>query len=197
MSVSSHWRIGFASLFVFGGCNGARENEAEQHATIVGRETDNPGAHMARLKDVIRRDARVSYGDECASIEIPGNAFILVEITGGGLPELAVNFGRVRCGEALTRFSGTGGAMVQFWVGSGGPVRLLLEHQMHGFTADGTRLITMQHGAFCPGGAGPDQCRVIYEWNDQDRRLDVVERTLASALERPEKMGHDVNAPPP
>jgi hypothetical protein len=194
MRFSFHAAICLGSLAVFGGCESQPDREREQPAVIIGRETDNPAAHMTRLKAVIRQDARTAYGDECPSIEIPDSALIPVEITGGGLPEMAVNFGRVRCGGALTRFTGTGGAMVQFWIGSGGPVRLLLEHQMHGFTPDATRLITMQHGGFCPGGAGPDQCRVIYQWNDKDRRLDVIERTLASTLNRVDTMSYDVNA---
>ena len=159
-------------------------------ATLVGRESDDPAYVLALMKAVIRRDAVTSYGADCAAIEIPDAAMIPVEITGGGLPELAVSFARVRCGDSASRFTGSGGVMVQFWIGSGGPVRLLLEQQMHGFTPAGDRLVTMQHGGFCPGGAGPDQCRVIYRWNDRDRRLEVVERRLASTLP-PQPMTYD------
>ena len=70
-------------------------------------------------------------------------------------------------------------------------MRLLLEQQMHGFTAEGDRLITMQHGASCPGSAGPDQCRVVYRWNDRDRRLEVVERRLASSIGQVDEMAYD------
>ncbi|HEX6316583.1 MAG TPA: hypothetical protein VFZ73_17045 [Gemmatimonadaceae bacterium] len=164
---------------------------AAESAIVVSRETEDSVEHLVRLKAVIRQDALTSYGAECGTIEVPEDAFIPVEMTGGGLAEVAVTFGRVRCGIGLTRFSGTGGVMVQFWIGSGGPVRLVLEQQMHGFTPAGRRLITMQHGGFCPGGAGPDQCRVTYEWNDQDRRLDVVERRLASDLGQSDIMTFD------
>jgi hypothetical protein len=165
-----------------GARNPIADDDPNQPPLAVGRETDDPAAHLARLKTVIRQDAITSYGDECGTISVPDDAFIPIEITGGGLTELAVPYGRVECGLGLTRFSGTGGVMVQFWIGSGGPVRLLVEQQVHGFTPAGNRLITMQHGGFCPGGAGPDQCRVVYEWNDRDRRLDVVDRQLASTL---------------
>jgi hypothetical protein len=184
-------RIHLVALTLLAACTSVPASDPEQPAMIVARESDNPAAHMARLKAVIRQDAVTSYGAECGTIEVPDNAFIPVEITGGGLPEIAVTFGRVHCGLGMNRFSGTGGVMMQFWIGSGGPVRLLLEKQMHGFTPAGTRLITMQHGAYCPGGAGPDQCRVIYQWNDQDRRLDVIERRLASTLNRTEPMTYD------
>ena len=155
---------------------------------------DDLVAHLERLRRAIRRDAEESYGEECGGISVPDDAMIPVEITGGGLPEMAVTFGRVECGIGLTRFSGTGGVLVQFWIGSGGPVRLLLEHQMHGFRTDGTRLVSLQHGGFCPGGAGPDQCRVTYQWNDRDRRFDVVERRLASTLVMEERMEYDWEA---
>ncbi len=164
---------------------------AERPSVVVGREADDSASHVARLKAVIRQDAVTSYGAECGSITVPDEAFILVELTGGGLPEMAVTFGRVSCGIGATRFSGTGGVLVQFWLGSGGPVRLLLEHQMHGFTPGERQLVTMQHGAYCPGGAGPDQCRVTYQWNEQDRRLDVVDRQLASSLPGAEPMTYD------
>jgi hypothetical protein len=51
---------------------------------------------------------------------------------------------------------------------------LLLEHSMLGFSPTGDGLIT--HGAFCPGGAGPNVCEVIYRWNDPDRSLEVNSR---------------------
>jgi hypothetical protein len=167
-------------------------DEKNQQARQIGSETSvDSASHMMRLLKVIRQDAVTSYGAECGTINVPESAVIPLEITRGGLTEVAVTYGRVDCGIGLTRFSGTGGVMVQFWIGSGGPVRLLLEQQMHGFTPAGDSLITLQHGGFCPGGAGPDQCRVIYRWNDQDRRLDVIERRLASTIPGLTKMTYD------
>ena len=180
-----------ASSGVLVSCASLPAGDPEQPAVVVGRESDHPESHIERMKAVIRQDAQISYGAECGTIAVPDEAFVPVEITGGGLPEMAVSFGRVRCGIGATRFSGTGGVMVQFWLGSGGPVRLLLEQQMHGFTPAVRELVTMQHGGFCPGGAGPDQCRVTYGWNDQDRRLEVVERRLASSLGHVDRMAYE------
>lgn len=173
------------------GCDAPPRGDPDAPAVRVATEPADTAAHLARMTDVIRRDAEISYGQECPRITIPDAALIPVEITGGGLPELAVTFGPVRCGQALTRFSGTGGVMVQFWIGSGGPVRLLLEQQMHGFSPRGDSLVTMQHGSYCPGGGGPDQCRVTYRWNGDDRRLEVVERRLASSLGTVQPMDYD------
>ncbi|HEX8694399.1 MAG TPA: hypothetical protein VF746_18400 [Longimicrobium sp.] len=184
------FRSAVAALLL-AGCTVGSTSDPDRPTVLVGRESDDPGAHMARLKAVVRQDARTSYGAECGTISVPDDAFIPIEITGGGLAEVAVTFGRVRCGLGPTRFSGTGGVLVQFWIGSGGPVRLLLEQQMHGFTPVDEGLVTMQHGGYCPDGAGPDQCRVTYRWNDRDRRLEVVERRLASSPGRVEAMAYD------
>lgn len=144
---------------------------------------------IERMKLLIRQDAQQSYGRECGLVTIPDRAFIPVELGGDDFPELAVSFNRVLCpARGLTNFSGTGGVMMQFWRmnrgydGSSGPVRLLLEQQMHGFSPSRGGLVTMQHGIACPGGAGPDQCRVVYRWDDREHRLDVTERRLASSL---------------
>lgn len=146
---------------------------------IAGPPTANAAAHLARMKSVIRQDALTSFGASCEDISLPERAFHPVEITGGGMPELAVGLGRARCRHGDTHmFAGTGGITVQFWTGERGPPRLILEQQMHGFTPAGDRLITMQHGANCPEGGGPDQCRVTYAWNDQDGRLEAVERRM-------------------
>lgn len=165
-----------------------KSDSALSPAIIVGRESDDAAGAVARAKTVIRRDAVVSYADRCGRIEISDRAIIPIEVTGGGLPELAVTFGRIHCETGLTVFSGTGGVMVQIWIIGGGPVRLLLEHQMHGFTPQPSGLLSAQHGGFCPDGAGPDQCLVAYRWNDKDRTLEVVERRLMSTLSAPPQM---------
>jgi hypothetical protein len=177
------------------GCAEYSRSKPELPSVVIAPIADNDSeAHLARLKAVIRQDALTSYGAECGSISVPDDAFIPVEITGGGLTEMAVTFGRIDCGIGPTRFSGTGGELVQIWIGSGGPVRLLLEQQMHGFTPSGDRLITLQHGGFCAGGTGPDACRVLYQWNDKDRTLEVRERQLASTLSSLEPMTYDYEA---
>jgi hypothetical protein len=174
-------------------CAGGNLATSSAPTTRVGAETDDEAAVLARLEQTIRADALASYGAECGTVEVPDDAFIPVEITGGGIPELALPLGRIRCGIGANRFSGTGGVVVQFWIGSGGPPRLLLEQQMHGFTPASDRLVTVQHGSFCDGGAGPDLCRVVYRWSDRDRRLGVVERRRLSDLGQIEEMryGHE------
>ena len=143
---------------------------------------DEPAPDMNIVHAVIAAEAQRLYGEECGQVYVPERAVVAVELTGGGGPEYAVLFSRVQCrtdGGATTRWQGTGGAMVQFWLASGGPPRMLLEHQMLGFSpADAfAGLITHQHGAFCPGGAGPNICEVNYRWNDRDRALEVTSRT--------------------
>jgi hypothetical protein len=164
-------------LLLLSGC-AAQLADADAPARPVGVEA-------APLPDAVRAavqaEAQRLYGGECGEVSVPARALVPVEVTGGGLPEYAVLFGRVGCavdGGPTTRWQGTGGAMVQVWLASGGPPRMLLEHQMHGFSAERDRLVTLQHGAFCPGGAGPGVCEVIYRWNDKDRALEVASRRL-------------------
>ena len=171
------------SALILAGCASGPHPPAEVSgrdapARVVAREADLRPDFEAEITSVIRADAQRSYGPECGRVTVPDRAFIPVELTGGGLPEYAVTFGRVHC-EATGGagpWTGTGGVMMQFWIGSGGPARLLLEHSMFGFTIEPERLVSLQHGAFCPGGAGPSMCLVSYAWNDKDRRLDVVAR---------------------
>jgi hypothetical protein len=143
---------------------------------------DEPAPDMNTVHAAIASEAQRLYGGECGEVRVPERAIEAVELTGGAHPEFAVFFSRVECrgdGGSTTRWQGTGGAMVQFWLASGGPPRLLLEHSMMGFSpADAfAGLITHQHGGFCPEGAGPNICEVIYRWNDRDRALEVASRT--------------------
>lgn len=152
--------------------------------------TDEPGWLTDRLRQAIVADAQRSYEPECGQVLVPDRAMIPIEFTGGGIPEFAVPFGRVICVATggSGPWQGTGGVMVQFWAGGGGPPRLLLEQQMHGFSIEGGTIITYQHGGSCPDGAGPDMCRVTYLWDDQARRLEVTERALLSELQLEPKM---------
>jgi hypothetical protein len=141
---------------------------------------DEPAPDMNEVHAAISSEAQRLYANECGEVRVPERAIETVELTGGGHAEYAVLFSRVQCaadGGATTRWQGTGGAVVQFWLASGGPPRLLLEHSMLGFSPAGDGLITHQHGAFCPGGAGPNICEVIYRWNGNDRTLEVASRT--------------------
>jgi hypothetical protein len=145
--------------------------------------SDEPALDMNIVHAAIAAEAQRLYGGECGQVFVPERAIVAVELTGDGHPEYAVLFSRVQCradGGATTRWQGTGGAVVQFWLASGGPPRMLLEHSMLGFSPadEFSGLITHQHGAFCPGGAGPNVCEVNYRWNDRDRALEAASRTL-------------------
>jgi hypothetical protein len=148
-------------------------------ATIINHE---PAPDVNDVHAAIASEAQRLYGAECDEVRVPERAIEAVELTGGGHAEFAVFFARVQCsadGGPTTRWHGTGGAMVQFWLASGGPPRLLLEHSMFGFSPadDFPGLITHQHGGYCPDGAGPNICEVVYRWNDRDRTLEVIRRT--------------------
>ena len=134
---------------------------------------------LAAVKQAVRAEAQRLYGRDCGTVTIPDRAFVPVEITDALYTEYAVLFGRARCakwGGTSQRWSGTGGPVVQFWFASGGPARMLLERAMHGFTPTRRGLTSLQHGTYCPGGAGPNPCLVTYRWNEKDRALEVTKR---------------------
>ena len=169
--------------------------ESEQAGETIYRAGEAPDeieAHLVRMKSVIRQDLRIAFDKRCEGITAPDDAFLPIEITGGGLPELALSMGLVECKIGPSVFSGTGGVNVQFWIGNGGPVRLLLEQQMHGFTPGDGYVQAVQHGATCPGGAGPDSCIVTYRWNDKGRRLEVASMVLGSDAPIPPAMNYDI-----
>jgi hypothetical protein len=154
---------------------------AQAPATVVATEAQMRPHYDAEMREVIRAQAQRDYASECGTVTVPDRAIIPIEVTGGGLPEYAVTFGRVLCatdGGQSTRWQGTGGPFIQFWLGSGGPPRIMLEQTMHGFSVAGGQLIAQQHGGFCPGGAGPNVCVVTYRWDERTRRLEVVSRVF-------------------
>jgi len=153
--------------------------QAQASATVVATEAQTRPDVDGETRQAIRDRAQRDYGGECGTVTLPDRAFIPLELTGGGLPEYAVTFGRALCatdGGQSTRWQGTGGPLIQFWIGSGGPPRLMLEQTMHGFSVVNGRLVAQQHGGFCPGGAGPNVCVVTYGWDERTRRLEVIER---------------------
>jgi hypothetical protein len=170
----------------------AQENAA---ATLVGHEAPTP---IERIRAAVRQEATRLYAGECGSVRIPDQAFEPIEITGGGLPEYAVLLGRGVCaGDGGSgRWQGSGGSVVQVWLASGGPPRMLLEHQMHGFSPVPRGLLSLQHGGYCSGGAGPGMCLVQYEWNDRGRRLEVAHRRLYDDQHpgSPPRMGFEYEA---
>jgi hypothetical protein len=144
-------------------------------------QMDGPREPLPAVRAAVRAEAQRLYGRDCGKVTIPDRAFVPVEITGADNPEYAVLFGRARCGNlggTSQHWSGTGGPVVQFWFASDGPARMLLERAMHGFTPVAGGLRSLQHGTYCPGGAGPNPCLVTYRWNSKDRALEVVRRTF-------------------
>lgn len=165
------------SLLLFG-CSTAYA-DANAPTTVVATEAEMRPNYDAEMRQVIREQAQRDYGGECGTVTVPDSAIIPLELTGGGLPEYAVTFGKVECavdGGRSTRWQGTGGPLMQFWTGSGGPARIMLEQTMHGFSAVEGGLVAQQHGGFCPGGAGPNVCVVTYGWDPNLRRLEVLDR---------------------
>jgi len=159
-------------------CAGAYD-AAQTPPTVVATEERLRPGYDAEMREVIRAQAQRDHASECGAVTVPDRAIIPLELTGGGLPEYAVTFGRVLCaadGGQSTRWQGTGGPLVQFWRGSGGPPRIMLEQTMHGFSVVDGQLIAQQHGGFCPGGAGPNVCVVTYMWDERTRRLEVITR---------------------
>ncbi|MEO6579818.1 MAG: hypothetical protein ABIN83_01535 [Sphingomicrobium sp.] len=142
---------------------------------------------LAQMRAAIRQDARVNYALQCGSMTLDDNAFIEVELTGDNFPELAVSLARGRCaaGGANT-FEGNGGPVVQFWhmnrdyEGHSGPVRLMLETDVRGFTPGDRKLVVLQHNAFCPGNTALGFCRVTYRWHEKSHHLDASERKVVT-----------------
>lgn len=148
-------------------------------ATVVATEAETRPAYDAEMRAVIRAQAQRDFGADCGVVTVPDRAIIPIEVTDGGLPEYVVSYGRVLCqadGGPTTRWEGAGGDWVQFWLGGGGPPRIMLEQSLYGFSVEQGRVVAHQHGTFCEGGAGPNLCLVTYAWNPATCRLEIVDR---------------------
>jgi hypothetical protein len=133
---------------------------------------------LSAVKAAARAEARRLYAQDCGIVTLPDRAFVPVEVTGGSNPEYAVLLGRGTCTNWAQRWSGTGGALVQFWYATNGPPRMLMERMVRGFTPVRGGVDLLQHGTYCPGGAGPNVCLVSYRWHDKDRALYPIKRTF-------------------
>jgi hypothetical protein len=169
-------------LLLLAACASPPKGDPLAPARLVGSEwrLDRPAVMAA-----VRAEANRLY-PECGRVILPDRAFEPVEITGGGHPEYVVMFGRGICERVGTslNWQGTGGAVIQVWLASGGPPRMLMERQVMGFAVVPRGMIAHQHGTFCPGGAGPSLCQVTYGWNENDRALYPVHRQLFDGTER-------------
>lgn len=139
---------------------------------------EGPREPLSSVKAAVRAEAQRLYRRDCGTVTIPDRAFIPVEITGANNPEYAVLLGRATCARQPQLWEGTGGAMVQFWYASDGPPRMIMERMVRGFTPRGGGVDLLQHGTYCPNGAGPNVCLVAYRWHEKDRALYPVKRTF-------------------
>jgi hypothetical protein len=142
---------------------------------LVGRQPPLP---IEAVMDAARAELRRREGMHCRQLVIPDEAFVPVEVTTGGDPEYAVFLSHARCDGAASYFTGTGGGVIQIWSASGDAPILLMHHSMHGFTPTKEGLISVQHGAYCPGGAGPGMCVVAYDWRGSEDGFEVRSRRL-------------------
>jgi hypothetical protein len=135
------------------------------------------------VRTVARAAAEARFSAECGTIEVPARAFLPVDITGDGRDDYMLSFTRVQCENSANLWTGTGGPLFQLWTDDGGKPRILLEENMHAFRHDlkSEYLVTDQHGANCPGGAGPQICRVVYRWDRASHELKVVDRQFMPA----------------
>lgn len=164
-------------------------------STLLGCERAPPDAApvkpddaMSNIRSAITEKARAAAGGaHCTDIAMPDNMFLAIEVTGGAPEEIAVAFDQLPCPRA---FSGTPGGVMQFWKLDGGDARLILEQQMHRFSAAEGGLVTLQHGGEC-GGPGTDYCRVSYRWDGQAQRLVRTEAALTSTLGQIPAMDYD------
>lgn len=143
--------------------------------TMVGRQPPLP---VNAVMDAARGELRRREGMHCKQLVIPDQAFVPVEVTTGGDPEYAVFLSHARCDGAASYFTGTGGGVIQIWSASGDAPILLMHHSMHGFTPTKEGLVSVQHGGYCPGGAGPGMCVVIYDWRGPEDGFEVRSRRL-------------------
>src|SRR5690349_13234984 len=78
--------------------------------TFVGKMAPLP---VDRVMDAARAELRRREGMHCGQLTVPDEAFVPVELTGGGDPEYAVFLSHAECDRALTYFTGTGGGVIQ------------------------------------------------------------------------------------
>ena len=169
-----------------------------ENATAVAVASVSP-MPVDRVMDAARAELRRREGANCKELIIPDEAFVPVEVTGGGDSEYAVFLSHARCDGAVSYFTGTGGAEIQIWSANGDAPLLLLKHSMHGFTPTRDGLISVQHGAFCPGGAGPGMCVVTYDWHGPEDGFEVRSRRLYDYQHpgEPPAVAYDWNYPLP
>jgi hypothetical protein len=152
-----------------------------------------------RVMDAARAELRRREGMHCKVLTIPDEAFVPVEVTGGGDPEYAVILSHARCDDSLSYFTGTGGSMVQIWAADGDAPTLLMHHMMRGFTPTAKGLISFQHGSFCNNAPGVSLCVVRYDWDNPQDGFQIRSRRLYDDAHpgTPPAIAYDWNYPLP
>ena len=165
-------------------------------ATIAGTFAPLP---IDRVMDAARGELRRREAANCKELVIPDEAFVPVELTGGGDPEYAVFLSHARCDGAASYFTGTGGGEIQVWSASGDAPMLLLKHSMHGFTPTKDGFLSFQHGAFCNNAPGVSLCLVTYRWKGPEDGFEVTSRRLYDDAHggTPPPIAYDWNYPQP
>ena len=135
------------------------------------------------VRTVARAAAEARFAAECGAMEVPARAFLPLDLTGDGRDDYMLSFARVLCEKSASLWTGTGGPLFQLWTDDGGRPRMVLEENFHAFRHDlkSRYLVTDQHGANCPGGAGPQICRVVYRWDNAAHALTIVDRRFMPA----------------
>jgi hypothetical protein len=172
-------------------------NPVENGASVmVGR---SPPLPLDRVMDAARAELRRREATNCRHLIVPDEAFVPVEVTGGGDSEYAVFLSHARCDGAASYFTGTGGGLIQVWSASGEAPILLMHHSMHGFTPTRDGLISFQHGAFCDNAPGVSLCLVTYQFRGPEDGFEVRSRRLYDDAHpgTPPAIAYDWNYPLP
>jgi hypothetical protein len=179
--------IGWTGIlsFLLLGCSRSEEApKPEQKAAAV--PTSQQADELSPIIAAARQKVRELPGSQCgADPDIPDSAFLPVEITGDQSPELVLSLDNIPC--TAKAFSGTAGGILQFWSRQDGRMRLILEQQIERFTPGDRQLVTLEHSGHCQT-PGADFCRVTYQWNARNGRMEPTERILASKLPAIPKM---------
>ena len=164
--------------------------------TFVGKMAPLP---VDRVMDAARAELRRREGGNCKELILPDEAFVPVEVTGGGDPEYAVFFSHARCDGAASYFTGTGGGLIQIWSANGDVPILLMNHSMHGFSPTKDGFLSFQHGAFCDNAPGVSLCLVTYQWKGSEDGFEVRARRLYDDAHpgTPPTIAYDWNYPRP
>lgn len=124
-----------------------------------------PGISAAMTVDDVLAEAAA----ECTALDggtfAPNDAVAMLDVTGDGLPDTVIDWGKFGCEKAASAFSGTGGAPLTVLVGD-----QRFDKRSKGWlvvpTPPGPVLLMQVHGTEC-GGIGADPCFEAAIWNGE------------------------------